>query len=99
MKHITYSLQLVRILLHRLRVQHLSVVLAHIKILVLVLRQSDLLLVVSELEVGDVVFGLDWRIVGTSILFLLFPFLLLLLQLFGCLLRLACEIPGADLSG
>jgi len=56
-------------------------VLADIKILVIVLSQSDLLLVVSKLQVRHIVLWLNGRIVDTPSLLFLFSLLLVLFQL------------------
>lgn len=84
-------MQLLRVLLHRLRVQHLPVVLADVEVLVVVLGQHDLLGVVAELEVRNVVLRLD----HLSALLLVLP---LLLQLLRRLLGLAREVLCADLA-
>lgn len=94
---IAYCFEFVGIFFDRLCIQNLSVILANIKVFVLVLGQCDLLLVVAELEIRHIVLGLYRWVVRTSRLLLLFPLLLLLLQLLGRLLRLPCEIPCADL--
>lgn len=74
---------MLRVILNGFGIQNLTVVFAGIEILVIVLGQSDLLLVVTQLQVGDIVFGLDGGIVGTTFLLLLFALLSLLLQLLG----------------
>ena len=92
----TYRSELLRVLLHSLRVQHLPVVLAYVQVLGLVLGQDDLLLVVPQLEVCDVVL-LDLGHVFAAGPLLL-PLLQLLLELLGRLLGLAREVLGADLA-
>jgi len=82
----TYSLELFGIFFNRLRVQHLPVMLAGFQILVIVLGESNLLFIVTELEIRDVVFGLLGRIVRSSVLLPLFLLLALLLQLLWRLL-------------
>ena len=94
----TYRSKLLGVFLDSLCIQHLSVVLADLEVLVIVLRKSDLLLVVPQLQVCDVVLRLDRRVVCAAGLLLLFALLLLLLQLLRCLLRPALEIPCANLS-
>ena len=90
-------MELFRILLHRFGVQNLAVVLARLEILVVVLSKGDLLLVISQLEIRDVVFLLFRRIIHTARLLSFCSILLLLLQLLCCLFRLAREIFGGDL--
>lgn len=94
---ITYGSKLLGILLDSLCIQHLSVVLADLKILVIVLRQRNLLLIVPQLKVCDIILRLDRRVVCAASLLLLFALLLVLLQLLGCLLRPALEVACADL--
>lgn len=93
----TYRLELRRILLNGLGVQDLPVVLAHVQVLVIVLGQENLLLVVAQLEVGDIIQRLDGRVVGAPVLLRLLTFLPLLLQLLRGLLRLPREVSCADL--
>jgi hypothetical protein len=64
-------------------VEDLTVVLAGIEVLIIVLGQGDLLLVVTQLQVCDIVFGLNGGIIGTTLLLFLFTLFLLLLQLLG----------------
>lgn len=71
------------VVLNGFGIEDLTVVLACIEVFVVVLGQGDLLLVVTQLQVCNIVFGLDGGIVGTTLLLLLFTFLLLLLQLLG----------------
>ena len=70
--------------------------LAHIKVLVIVLGQDDLLLVVLELQVGNIVLLLIRDLLASCLLLL--PLFSLLLELLFRLLGLAREIPRADLS-
>lgn len=77
-------------------VEHLSVVFANVKVFVIVFCERDLLFVVSKLEVRDIVFLFQGRVIGAPLLFLLFSLFLLLLYLFRRPLRLSREIPGAD---
>jgi hypothetical protein len=88
----TYSLELFGIFFNRLGVQHLPVMLAGFQILVIVLGESNLLLIVTELEIRDVVFGLLGRIVRSSVLLPLFLLLALLLQLLWRLLGLSRKV-------
>jgi hypothetical protein len=74
---------LLGVVLDGLGIKNLTVVLAGIKVLVVMLGQGDLLLVVAQLQVCDIVFGLNGGIVRTTLLLLLFTLLLLLLQLLG----------------
>ena len=92
----TYRAKLGRILLDRLCIQNLSVVLANIKVLVLMLGKDDLLLVVSQLQVGCVIWLLLGHLLAAGLLLL--TFLLLLLELLGRLLRLSGEVSCADLA-
>jgi len=89
---------LLRVVLNGLSVKDLTVVLAGIEVLVIVLGQGDLLLVVTQLQICDIVFGLNRSIVGTTFLLFLFTLLALLLQLLGRLLWLAGKVTGADLA-
>ena len=74
---------MLRVVLDGLGIENLTVVLASIEVLVIVLGQGDLLLVVTQLQVCNVVFGLDRGIIRTTLLLLLFTLLLFLLQLLG----------------
>ena len=94
---ITYRFELLGVLLDGFCVQHLSVVLARLEVLVVVLRQKDLLLVVPQLQICDIVLGLDRRVVRAAGLLLLLTLLLVLGQLLGGLLRPALEVLFADL--
>lgn len=80
----TYGVELGWVFLYCLCVQNLSVVLAHIQVLVVVLGEEDLLLVVSQLQVGGIVHLLLGHFFSS--LHLLFTSLLLLLQLLRGLL-------------
>ena len=93
----TYCSQLRGVLLDRLGVQHLPVVFADIEVLLVVLREGDLLLVEPQLQVRHVVCRLDGRVVNAARLLLLFALFLVLLQLLGCLLRSPRKVLGADL--
>lgn len=81
-----------------LRVEDLSVVLADVEVFVVVFREGNLLFVVAQLEVRDVVFFLDRGIVGAALLFLLFPFFVLLFDFLGCLFWFPRKLPCTDLS-
>jgi hypothetical protein len=94
---LSYRSKLLGVLFDRLCVQHLSVVLADLEVLVVVLRQRNLLLVVPQLEVCDIILGLNRRVVCAAGLLLLFALLLILLQLLGRLLRPALEVACANL--
>jgi hypothetical protein len=69
-------------------------VLAGFQILVIVLRQGDLLLVILQLQIRDIVFHWLWHIL--SLLPLLLAIFLLLLQLLGALGWLARKVLCAD---
>lgn len=94
---LTYRSKLLGVLLHSLCIQHLSVVLANLEVLVVVLRQRNLLLVVPQLEICDIILRLDGRIICAASLLLLLTLLLVLLQLFRGLLRPALEVARAHL--
>lgn len=64
------------IFLNSLRVQDLSVMLACVQILVIMLRQGDLLLIVSQLQIGNIILDRLRNIL--SLCSLLFTLLLLL---------------------
>lgn len=89
---------MLRVVLHGLGVEHLSVVLAGVEILVVVLGEGDLQLVVAQLEIRHVVGGRLGRLILGALLFPLFVLLALLLQLLVRLLGLSCNVSGADLS-
>jgi hypothetical protein len=93
----TYCFELLGVLLDGFCVQHLSVVLAGLEVLVVVLRQKDLLLVVPQLQICDIILGLDRRVVCAASLLLLLTLLLVLRQLLGGLLRPALEVFLANL--
>ena len=61
------------------------------------LCQRDLLFVIPQLQVCDIILLLNRRIIDASVLLLLFPLFLILLNLLRCLLRFPSEILGADL--
>lgn len=87
----TYRAELLRILLNCLGIQNLSVVFASLKILVVVLREHDLLLVKAQLQVGRVVNDLLGNLLASRLLLL--AFLLLLFELLCRLNRLPCKVP------
>ena len=57
-----------------------------------------MLLVVTQLQICYIVFGLDGGIIGTTLLLFLFTLLALLLQLLRRLLWLARKVASADLA-
>ena len=61
------------------------------------LCQCDLLFVIPQLQVCDIILLLNRRIIDASILLLLFPLFLVLLNLLRCLLWFPSEILSADL--
>ena len=61
------------------------------------LCQRDLLFVIPQLQVCDIILLLNWWIINASVLLLLFPLLLVLLNLLRCLLRLPSKILSANL--
>jgi len=82
----------------RLRIQDFSVVFADIEVLVVVVGEGDLLIVVTELEVGHIVLHLHRGLIRSTGLLALLRLLLELLDLFRALLWLAVEIPLVDLA-
>ena len=93
-------LQLLGIILHRLRVQHLPVVLAGLQVLVVVFRERDLLLVVPELQIRHIIVNRFIHLSHCPVRTHPFPLLLLLLRLldlFDRLLRFPREVSGTDL--
>ena len=89
-----YHAQLLWVFFDGLRVQYLSVVLAHVEVLGVMLGQLDLLPVVAQLQVCGVVLGLGLLLD----LALLLPLLLLLFELLWCRLGFPGQVPGADLA-
>ena len=86
------------VVLDRLRIQDFSVVLANIEVLVVVIGEGDLLIVVTELEVGNIVVHLHRSLIRSTGLLALLRLLLQLLDFLGALLRLAVEVPLVDLT-
>ena len=93
-----HRVQLLRVVFHGLRVQDLAVVFAGVEILVVVFSELDLLLVVGEFEVCDVVWFFQGRVIRAAVLFLFFPLLLFLLELFGGFGGFSGKVFGADLA-
>ncbi len=93
-----YCMQLIGILLHRLGIQDLTVMLTSIQILLLMLRERNLLLKVPKLQVRDIILLLHRWIIHPPIPLLLLPLLLFLLNLLGRPLGLPREIFRADFS-
>src|ERR1700753_3378319 len=78
----THSLELIGILLNSLRVKHLAIMLTDIKVLVVMFSKNYLLLVIAQLQIGDIIFGFRRRVINRALLLLLLPFLLFFLKLF-----------------
>ena len=94
----TYCAQLLWVVLDSLGVQDFSVVLAHIEVFVVMVGQGNLLVVVTQLEIGHIVIHLHRSLIRATGLLPLLGLLLELLDLLGALLRLAVEIPLVDFA-
>jgi hypothetical protein len=95
---VAYCTQVFWVLLNRFRVQNLPVVFANFEVFVVVVRQNDLLLKVTELEVCDIVINLHGCLIGRTGLLPLLCLLLELLDLLCGLLGLAVEVSLVDLA-
>lgn len=95
---VTYGTQVFRVVLNRFRVQNFPVVLANLEVFVFMVRQDDLLLEVTKLEICDIVIHLHGRLIRRTSLLPLFCLLLELLDLLCGLLGLAVEVLLVDLA-